>query len=150
MHRLVLAISYLFALPLAAQQPSHDCASVPEPAKRLACYDEAFPPSSETMAAAADKAQADFGLSQRRESLSNPGQTAEQSDPERIESQVIRVDHGGQRSFHLENGQVWTQTDARSTGHAKAGDVVQVRKAMMSGYQLIMPNGISVRVRRTR
>lgn len=150
MRRALLSLVCLIALPLAAQQSTHDCANVPDPAARLACYDKAFPPPREVVEAAEEKARADFGLSPSRDSLRNPGQTAEQADPERIESRVIKVDHGGARSFHLENGQVWTQTDGRSLGHAQAGDVVQVRKAILSGYQLIMPNGISVRVRRTR
>ncbi len=150
MRCLLLPLLGLFALPLAAQETSHACASVAQPAARLACYDKAFPPSREVIEAASEKAQADFGLKQSPESLGNPGQAAGQADPERIESRVIKVDHGGQRSFHLENGQVWTQTEARSAGHVQAGDVVQVRKAILSGYHLVMPNGVIVRVRRTR
>ncbi len=152
MRCLVLSFFWLFAQPLAAQQITHACSSVAQPAARLACYDKAFPPPPEVIEAATEKAQAGFGLNQPREPLRNPGQTVEQVDPERIESQVMKVDHGrdGQRIFTLENGQVWTQTESRSSGHVQAGDAVQVRKALMGGYHLVMPNGVVVRVRRVR
>jgi len=152
MRCLLLLFLWLFALPLAAQPTTHACAGVADPAARLACYDRAFPPPPEVIEAAVEKAQADFGLEKPRESLLGPGQTVEQANPERIESRVAKVDYGsgGQRIFALENGQVWTQTEARSTGHLQPGDAVQVRKAMLGGYHLVMPNGVSLRVRRTR
>lgn len=153
MHRLLLPILWFAAPPLLAQEANHACASVGEPAARLACYDKAFPPPPEVIEAAAAKAQADFGLGESRgSSLRNPGQTAEQAEPERIESRVVKVDYVGsaQRSFTLENGQVWTQTESRSGGHVQAGATVQVRKVILGGYQLILPNGVALRVRRTR
>lgn len=152
MRCLLLPLLWLIAPPLAAQQATHSCANVAEPAARLACYDRAFPPPPEVIEAATEKAQADFGLDKPRGSLRNPGQTDEQADPERIESRVAKVGHvrEGQRIFTLENGQVWTQTDSRGGGHVQAGDVVQVRKGILSGYLLAMPNGVAVRVRRTR
>lgn len=143
---------WLFALPLAAQPAGHPCANVVDPAARLACYDEAFPLPQEVIEAAVAKAQADFGLDGQDEPLLSPGQSAEQANPERIESRVVKVDDGRgmERIVTLENGQVWSQTGARSSGHLQAGDVVQVRKATLGGYHLVMPNGVSVRVRRTR
>ncbi|MFT3754581.1 MAG: hypothetical protein QM769_01320 [Pseudoxanthomonas sp.] len=152
MRILPILLSCLLASPLAAQQASHACASVADPAARLACYDKAFPPPPEINAMATEKAQADFGWDKPQEPLRNPGQTHEQAAPDRIESRVSNVNSGpgGQRSFTLENGQIWTQAESRSSGFVKAGDVVQVRKGVMNGFQLVMPNGVSVRVRRTR
>lgn len=152
MRILLLPLLWLFVPPAAAQQTSHACAGVAEAAARLACYDNEFPPAPEVIAAATEKSQADFGLAKPRGSLRNPDQTVEQADPERIESRLTKVVHGGggQRTFHLENGQVWTQTESRSSGHVQTGDGVQVRKAMLGGYQLVMPSGVAVRVRRTR
>ncbi|TYT25697.1 hypothetical protein FZO89_05185 [Luteimonas viscosa] len=145
------SLLWLFSLPLAAQPATHPCAAVAVPAERLACYDQAFPPPPEVHEAANERARADFGFDQPRESLRNPGQAVEQADPQGIESTVIRVDHGRNgRSFNLENGQVWTQTDARSGGQVQPGDSVQVRKAILAGYQLVTPNGVVLRVRRTR
>lgn len=142
---------WLLALPVAAQQASHACANVGEPAARLACYDQAFPPPPEVIEAATEQAQADFGFNKPRDTLLNPGQAVEQADPERIESRVAKVAHNnGQRVFTLENGQVWTQAESRSSGHVQAGEVVQVRKGMLGTYMLVMPNGVTLRVRRTR
>ncbi|TWT21165.1 hypothetical protein FQY83_07315 [Luteimonas marina] len=144
-------ILLLLALPAAAQQPTHACASEAQAAARLACYDKAFPPPPEVIEAATEQAQADFGLNKPRDPLLNPGQTVEQADPERIESRVAKVDHyNGQRVFRLENGQVWTQAESRGSGHVQAGEVVQVRKGLLGTYMLIMPNGVALRVRRTR
>ena len=136
----------LLVLPAAAQPASHECAVVPDPAARLACYDRAFPPPPETVQAATEKAQAEFGLDAAEQERS-----LAQQQPERIESPVAKVDQGSRgRVFILENGQVWAQTETRTVGHVRPGDVVQVRKAILGGYTLVMPNGVSVRVRRTR
>jgi hypothetical protein len=146
----LLALLLLFALPLFAQQAPHACAEVADPAARLACYDKAFPPLPGVMEAAAEKAKADFGLHTSRESLRSSAPGA-QPDQEQIEARVDKVDHGaGQRSFQLENGQVWMQVEARSSGHVGVGDTVQVRKGVLGGFQLITPQGIALRVRRMR
>lgn len=146
-----LSLLWLIALPLAAQEAAHHCAKVSEPVARLTCYDTAFPLPPEVVEAAMQQAQDDFGLDGPQPSRVS-GNRAERPDSERIESRVIKIDHGrgGQRSFNLENGQVWTQADARSSGHVQDGQVVQVRRAILSGYQLVTPAGVTLRVRRAR
>lgn len=151
MRCLSISLLWMFASPVAAHQATHACASVAEPASRLACYDAAFPPAPEVLEAAEELVQADFGLNKRREPLRNPGQTVEQADPEHIESRVTKVDYGSSgRSFHLENGQIWSQTESRSGGHVKSGDTVQVRKGLLGSYMLVTAKGVSLRVRRAR
>ena len=152
MRSLLLLPLVLLSLPLSAQQPTHGCAGVAEPAARLACYDEAFPPLPEAIEAATARARADFGLDRQPDPLRNPGQSAQQADPERIESRVVKVDHDGatQSGFHLENGQVWVRAQSGSSGRVQAGDSVQVRKGLMGSYQLVTPNGVTFRVRRIR
>lgn len=146
--RLALFSLLFFAPQLAAQQATHACSGVSEPAARLACYDKAFPPPPEVIAAVSEKAHAEFGLNKPRDQ----GDGMEPASPERIESRVVKVDHGsnGQRSFTLENGQVWALTESRTGGHVNAGDVVQVRKGLMNGFQLVTPSGVLLRVRRVR
>lgn len=142
---LLFLSTLMAALPATAQQPSHACALVPDAVERLACYDRAFPPPPEVVEAAEEKAAADFGLAPDKD------QPLVQRQPERIEGRVAKVDYAGSiRIVTLENGQAWTQTDARAGAHVKAGDVVQVRKAVLGGYTLVLPNGVSMRVRRTR
>lgn len=134
----LLSLLCLFALPLAAQASTHACSRVAEPAARLACYDRMYPPAPETHAAATETVQTDFGLNVP-------------TSPERIESRVLTVEHGhdGKRRFTLENGHVWTQTDANGV-RVKAGDTVQVRRGTMGSYLLVAPNGVTLRVRRAR
>ena len=146
-----LSILCLLALPLAAQEPSHPCARLADPAARLVCYDSAFPLSPEVAEAATQQAQADFGLD-RPQAASDSGYRVQHAEPDGFESRVVKVDHGrgGVRSFNLENGQVWTQVEARSSGHVQDGQVVQVRKGVLGSYQLVTPAGVNLRVRRAR
>jgi hypothetical protein len=151
MFRFAHSFVCLFVLSLAAHAATHPCALESVPAARLACYDKAFPPPPEVQEAAAERARAEFGDERSRVALRDPGQVVEQVDPQSIESVVVRVDHSlGARSVTLEDGQVWTQTDARSGGHVRAGDTVQVKRAILGGYHLVTPNGVILRVRRTR
>lgn len=152
MIRTVLMLALAGLVPAASMaQDTHRCASIVDPAGRLACYDDAFPPSPEVVEAATEQARADFGLAAPRASLRSPADAAQQHDPESIESRVTRVDHGGgSRTFHLENGQVWSQTESRSTGHVRAGEMVRLRKAVLSGFTLVTPDGVALRVRRVR
>jgi len=147
---LALLLPVLLA-PLAVQAASHPCASEPDAGKRLACYDSAFPLSPQVQEVAREQARARFGLTHPNVAPGDSGQALGVAEPERIESKVASVEHsGGLREFRLENGQAWRQVDTRSGGHVQPGDEVQVRKAVLAGYQLRMPNGVSVRVRRTR
>ena len=148
----LLSLLCLVAAPVGAQQPTHACTTVADAAARLACYDKAFPVPVEVIKAANQKAEAEFGWNSPTEKLRNPGQSAEEADPKRIESRVVKVDHmsNGYRRFELENGQAWTLTEAQSSGHVKAGDTVQVRKGLVAGYMLVTPSGVSLRVRRAR
>ena len=151
MRRFSLWLLCAFSLPLAAQPVAHPCATVAPSAERLACYDRAFPPPPEVHVVANELARADFGFDQPRKSSRDPVQTVKEADADRIESTVVEVDHGRNgRGFKLENGQVWVQTDARSGGQVRAGDTVRVSRAILAGYQLATPNGVVLRVRRTR
>lgn len=148
----LLALLAVLSAPLGAQQPSHACASLAAPAARLACYDEAFPLLPEVAEAAARRARDEFGLVRLPESPGDAESAIDQQGLEQVESRVLRVDRGrdGQRIVILENGQVWAQTGSHSSGYLKAGDLVQVRKGLVGGYALVMSNGVTVRVRRTR
>lgn len=152
MRRVSLSILWLLALPVAAQETHHPCAGEADPVARLACYDEAFPLPQHVVEAGKQQAQAGFGLVRPRDISPDSQQALETIVPGRIESRVIDVDHdrSGQRRFTLENGQTWTQTEARSSGHVQVGDVVQVRKGVLGAYQLVTAAGVFLRVRRTR
>ncbi|MCX7556931.1 hypothetical protein OS187_08885 [Xanthomonadaceae bacterium JHOS43] len=139
MRSLSILLICLLAPPLSAETGRHPCAKVPDPSTRLACYDNAFPPDPDTISGAADTARGDFGLEKPTE-------------PEHVESRVLSVDYGrgGSRSFALENGQLWVQTDAKTNGHVKTGDTVTVRRGIVGNYVLTTSNGVFLRVRRVR
>jgi hypothetical protein len=142
----------LAAAPLAAQQPGHACAMRSDPTARLACYDRAFPPPPEVREAARQQAEAGFGLEPAKVGQDGSEPVAGAKDADSMQARVERVDYhgGGLRVFVLGNGQSWIQTDSRGTGHVQPGDQVQVRKGLVGGYLLVMPNGVSLRVKRTR
>ncbi|MFT4197012.1 MAG: hypothetical protein QM601_03735 [Pseudoxanthomonas sp.] len=134
----------------AAQTATHPCASVVEPARRLACYDQAFPPPPQTRAEMAGKARAEFGLDAASDPLHNPLPAAEAA-PQDIQAVLVRLDYrGNSRTFVLDNGQVWVQTDGAGSGHVKVGEQVRIRKALLGSYLLVMPSGVAVRVKRSR
>lgn len=152
MRHIPLSILWLIALPAAAQAGDHACAHVADPVARLACYDVAFPLPPEVVEAGKQQAQAGFGLIRPRDSSQESQQALEPAVPGRIESRVIHVDPGrsGLRTVTLENGQIWTQTEAHSSGNVQVGDVIQVRKGALGAYQLVTAAGVHLRVRRTR
>lgn len=134
----------------AAQTATHACASVAEPARRLACYDQAFPPPPEAKAEMASQARDAFGLDNGGERLRNPVADSA-ADPQDIEAVLARLDYNGSlRTFTLDNGQVWVQTDGVGSGNVKVGEKVRIRKAMLGSYMLVMPSGVALRVKRKR
>ena len=147
---LLVLLSSGIAVATAAEG-GHRCASVAEPAKRLACYDEAFPPPPAVHEAAVQKARDDFGRNEPKPPLANPGQDAGELTPSAIESRITALAFdNGQRRVTLENGQVWRQTEATTGGNMAVGDVVRLRKGVLGNFFLVTPSGVGLRVRRIR
>ncbi|MDR7194737.1 hypothetical protein [Luteimonas terrae] len=152
-------IAVRFLLPLAgilagtaqSADPGHPCAVTPDPAKRLACYDTAFPPPPTVREATAAQAIQEFGLATPPPPLRNPGQPEREADPDRIDARVAEVVHGsgGRRTVVLENGQRWT-VQAGTIGPMSPGDTVQLRKGALGAYLLRTQAGVSLRARRVR
>lgn len=147
-----LPIMWLLAFPLAAQETTHPCALLAGAAARLACYDAAFPLSADVLEAEAQQAQAAFGLNGPQAPSRSTDGRGEGAGSDGFEGRVVKVDYGpgGLRSFSFENGQVWTQTEARGSGHVQDGQVAQLRKGILGSYQLVTPAGVVLRVRRSR
>lgn len=156
MHRVALFAAFLSALAggsnvAAEPAATHACASVVEAVQRLACYDRAFPPTEETRAQMVSKARGEFGLDRdagRKQAALAQTVVEPQDD---IEGVLARLDYNGSpRTFTLDNGQVWVQTDGVGSGNVKVGETVRIRKAMLGSYMLVMPSGMAVRVKRKR
>lgn len=134
---------------------SHPCATVTDPAKRLACFDAAFRPAAEARSAAVDpeserrKALREFGLNKVQLRAREP-EHMRKTAPDRIEAKVERVSYRptGERMVALDSGQVWLLTEATSKGHLRQGDQVVIRTAALGTYMLVTPGRVSLRARR--
>ncbi len=138
-----------------AAAPSHPCAAITEPSKRLACYDAAFPPAgtagSQGLGLEEQKRKAlrDFGLDQVQLRERDPERMRELS-PDRIEAGVadVALRSTGHRVVTLDNGQVWLLTEVSSKGYLASGDRVTIRKAALGNYMLLTPQRVPLRARR--
>ncbi|MES2858394.1 MAG: hypothetical protein V4704_04355 [Pseudomonadota bacterium] len=140
-------------LATAAPQ-SHPCASVMDPAARLACYDKAFPPAADARSGVdiqAEKEQAlrDFGLNKAQLRVRDPDRMREVA-PDQIEAAVTRIVSRatGERVVTLDSGQVWLLTEVTSRGYLKVADRVVVRAAALGSFMLVTPKGVPLRARR--
>ncbi|WP_181952552.1 hypothetical protein [Vulcaniibacterium gelatinicum] len=145
---LVLVVPATAAGAAESSSASHPCAGVADPSERLACYDRAFPPTAGTEVLAEQAAQ-DFGLTAQEVRARNPA-LARAQPPDRIEATVVSVtgSPGAGRTFTLDNGQIWRQTDANVLGVVKVGDRVAIKDAAFSSFILITPGRVPLRVKR--
>ena len=134
---------------------SHPCATVTDPSERLACYDAAFPPATDTRSGAVDlesertKALREFGLNKVQLRVREPERMRDVS-PDRIEAKVARVGYRptGERVVTLDSGQVWLLTEVTFKGHLRVGDPVVIRTAALGSYMLVTPGRVPLRARR--
>lgn len=157
LHALVSAMVVLAMSTDAAGAESsaqaHPCASVTDPAKRLPCYDAAFPPATDTadLESERERTLREFGLNQVQLREREPERMRDTS-PDSIEATVSGVSYRqtGERVLTLDSGQVWMLTEVTSKGHLVAGDRVVIREAALGSYMLRTPGRVSLRARRIR
>jgi hypothetical protein len=145
-----------------AEEAGHPCAFVPDPAGRLACYDNAFgrppasrPESQEPPAARLDpeaeseRLVEEFGLTPALQRAQDAADGQDQA-LDRIEAVAVRVSRraGGAQVIALDNGQVWLQTEPDNRGRLSEGDRVVIRKAALGSFLLVTEARGSMRVRR--
>ena len=145
---------FLLALnPALAQEQTHACASILQPAERLACYDQAFgaPHAAEQSAASMEEAREQFGLDQREKRERTP-EPLRLPEVDEIEGAItdLSTDGRGGRVLTLDNGQVWRITENTSKGPLRIGDVVRVNKGAFGSHNLVTPGGIGLKVRRVK
>jgi hypothetical protein len=116
------------------------CAQVGDAEQRLRCFDELV---SDGGAGAGD---VDFG----RETLPRAEHQAT-GGPNYLDAVVIRVEQRprGERTFLLDNGQVWTEL-APGRGRYSEGIPVRIERTTLGGYMLKTDRGQATRVRRTQ
>ena len=125
-----------------------DCRTIADPLERVACYDAALDAASQESVelTVSPNAESIFGRSD--ESIKD---TLKIEDVREIAYPVIEVRQSplGHLIVVLENGQIWSQTDATRL-NLKPGDKVSVRAGFGGSYYLQKASGSrSVKVRRT-
>jgi hypothetical protein len=134
-----------------SEAPGHACAMVFDRRERLACYDRAFPPPAQVRDAEVRQQEADFGYDEGTARPRQVDDAAAETVVDSLQAQVERVDYqGGVRQLTMQNGQVWTLAEANSAGPLRSGDAVRIRKGLMGSYLLTTPDGVRLRVKRTR
>ncbi|MFV3075201.1 hypothetical protein [Niveispirillum fermenti] len=148
-------------LPARAAAPDEvlKCLGVTDDAARLACYDRAvpalrqappmaaaLPPAPPPPVVAASPQQA-FGA----ERLSSKERGIE--EVAEITATLVSFQQAGYEryTFTLDNGQVWTQTVARSLSNLRAGRSLRIEKGMVGSYNMVI-DGVSglIKVRRVK
>jgi hypothetical protein len=121
------------------------CAAQPDRDRRLACFDAEVARLT-SPAAKEQNFGTDTGALAR--------QRAEQQADDFVEivanvTSVVARPHG-ELIVTLDNGQVWSQTQANSRFTLQAGDSVKVKVGALSAYVLVAPSGRATKVTRTR
>jgi len=93
----------------------------------------------------------DFGFTAAQIRSQN-SEVADVEAPASITSAVAAVETRASGKFvvSLANGQVWRQVEVNERARLEKGDAVTIRKAALSSYLLVTPNGVATRVRRNR
>lgn len=161
MNRLLIVSGWtlLTAIPMSAAvaseppRPAHPCAAMQDAVLRLDCYDKAFRrPDSDEAEPAAVKVAEDFGFSEAEIRAREPDRGLQDAADQlaAIVAEVGYTQRTRKMIVTLDNGQVWLQSEAVTSGRLRAGDHVTIQKAALGSYQLLTPGRIAVRVRRLR
>lgn len=171
MARTALLIGFLatFSTPLAAQVRATDaphvqalrgCQAIPDPQKRLECFDRT------TATIVNDAASGGLVIMSREEvgsvrrslfGLPLPkiqlfgGGKADEDQPKVLETTLRSMSTAGVRRYRFkiaEGDAIWETVDATPDYRAKPGDKVTVRKGALGSYFLKAGNDVWVRVRR--
>lgn len=142
------------------------CADIAEDAERWACYDATVPQLRSAQGGGdlvvIDRVNVErmqeqsfgFNLPDLQNLLPRfGGESGQPSQLDRVEATVERIEThaSGRSSFHMRNGQVWTQVDAERVRNVRAGDTVAIESAMFGSFMISSPRGgMGIRVRRTR
>jgi hypothetical protein len=120
------------------------CAGIDDAAKRHACFDVLTP----ELRGAPEKA---FG--ERSVKSSSEQTKIVPVEPDKVSLKVSAITRGadGGMSFTMENGQVWTQTEAKTlAGYGKGPWNAEIRKAMGGSFLMQVNGGGSIRVKRVK
>ncbi|MBL4801629.1 MAG: hypothetical protein JKY45_07015 [Emcibacter sp.] len=163
---LSLSVANVGGLAQAGQmQPILDCIKITENAERLRCYDKASQKiinagmqGSNIVISKPTKADqvADFGRAQLRTSPVKAIREQEKKEDKSLDTIRLSVTKytytaSGKVVFFMKNGQAWKQKDGGKIHLPKGGFDVRIKKGVIGGYNLFVPNKKSfIRVKRLR
>ena len=148
-HRFLSLLLFAAPLTIAAATPPR-CASITEPAPRLACYDALWPPAAPVATATpASTASTGFGFTpEQARARSTSDATPEAQRVLQATVSSLRQRATGEFVATMDNGQVWVQAEVNSKARLQPGNVVTIRRGVLGYYLLVTPGGIGTRVRR--
>jgi hypothetical protein len=165
---LICAASALWGFQMTTlAADTHPCASLPDDAQRLACYDSAFGKPVANASPAVTRAQPSavpqpspapqmkapsVAVAPPPPSPMPPPVPAKprEDEPTSWTAPVTAVDRLSDGRFvaTLGNGQVWTQLETDSRADIRVGDTVAIKRAVLGSYMLSTSGGYRVRVRK--
>jgi hypothetical protein len=140
------------------------CASEPDDARRLRCFDDAVaglrravPPSAAALsrpepAPAADTPPESTPAVSAEDRFGARGELKTDQQLSEITATVTALSAKpyGELVITLDNGQVWAEIAPRSKIKLKTGDSVTIEAGALGSFRLIAPNGRSSKVSRVR
>ncbi len=133
------------------------CSALADDAQRLACFDTAVgrlrQEESAGQVVAVDREQVatlereSFGFSLPSLDRFIPslggGDNAQRAAIERVEAEVARIsmNANGRASFHMTDGQIWTQVETQRTNNVRVGDTITIRRAALGSFMLSPSRG---------
>jgi hypothetical protein len=139
--------------PPAGKVPAElrSCVGIERNIERLACFDRGVAALMGTANATAPSAESSFGLvasAPRVEAARNPEVS---EDLKKLTAKVTALSTAkdGSVVLTLDNGQVWRQLSGGQL-LIKVGDEVQINRAALGSFQMLVPTGRSGKVKRVR
>ena len=137
-------IACLFAAFCLSGVAEEDCAALPDPADRLACYDRQH---------VADPGQAEDSLpppgkvlDEKKKPRPRPSDWLQKGDRTPVQATIVAI-HSQDRQkmvLQLDNGEVWIQNSPRNLPF-RAGNRVSIQQGIMGGYIIRNGQGVSSR-----
>lgn len=153
-------MSLLLALGSAAVAPAPDrwtgCVGIADPARRLACYDQA---AQDALAAARQQQKDDtrtaaerFGLHERPAERARPARSQRPPAVDRIDSVIVSASAvgNGLYAFSLRDGSQWRTQEAGLFGAPHAGTAVVIRRGALGSYRALIGGERPIQAERLR
>jgi hypothetical protein len=155
---LVLLPLLLVSAVLAEEKPIEkippelrSCLSIERNTERLACFDRGVAVLLGTTTSAAPSPESSFGMVANTPRPNSIKVAEAPEDVKSVRGRVASLSEAadGSAIVRLDNGQTWRQISGGSM-LLKVGDEVEINRAALGSFQMIVPSGRSGKVKRVR